>query len=158
METRALFWGYTIREDGQVTAENGHRVPARANNKGYPQVWLGERNNRSMYLVHRLVAHTFVPNPRPDIFDQVDHIDGKPLNSHKSNLRWVNRALNMLNLHKAKNAYYIKRWKKWLARVRRTVLGYYKTEEEAIERSRAYRAELFQKTYEEFLNSPTKTG
>ena len=47
--------------------------------------------------VHRLIAHLFVQNPRPDIFDRVDHIDRNKKNNDPTNLRWVNHRLNMIN-------------------------------------------------------------
>ena len=49
------------------------------------------------YYVHRLVAMLFCANPRPDIFTEVDHIDGDGLNNHYTNLRWLNRQLNVMN-------------------------------------------------------------
>jgi len=39
------------------------------------------------YLVHRLVAETFLP--KPDGTDIVDHIDGNRSNNDVDNLRWV---------------------------------------------------------------------
>ena len=47
--------------------------------------------------VHRLIGRVFVYNPRPDIFDRVDHIDRNTRNNDISNLRWVNQRLNMIN-------------------------------------------------------------
>lgn len=60
-------------------------------NKGYPMVSLDGKS----YLVHRLVAIAFVPNP--DNKPQVDHIDGNKLNADASNLRWVTSHENNSN-------------------------------------------------------------
>ncbi len=161
--TVPLFWGYTISDDGVVKYEGADRLMGTYNippyvvtpfiSKGdYPRVNLvnPRDGSRHKFLVHRLVAHAFCVNPRPDIFNQVDHIDGNPrYNNNKSNLRWVNRELNMINLTKAKNAYYSKRYKKWQAKVRGVKLGWFHTMEEAIARSRLYREELFTKRYAE---------
>ena len=46
---------------------------------------------------HRLVAQAFLTNPRPDIFDIVDHIDRNRANNHYTNLRYVDHQLNALN-------------------------------------------------------------
>lgn len=48
-------------------------------------------------LVHRLVAQTFIPNPCD--FKEVDHIDGNKDNNCVTNLRWVDRSLNMKNAY-----------------------------------------------------------
>ena len=53
--------------------------------------------NGKLWLMHRLVATLFVKNPRPDIFDWVDHIDRNPENNHWTNLRWVSAELNHMN-------------------------------------------------------------
>lgn len=47
------------------------------------------------YLVHRLVAETFIPNPHNK--PQVDHIDRNRANNNICNLRWVTSHENMLN-------------------------------------------------------------
>ena len=66
-------------------------------NGGYKRLIAYRNRNRTLLYVHRLVAELFVSNPRPDIFTEVDHIDGNPLNNKASNLRWVNRSGNMMN-------------------------------------------------------------
>lgn len=70
-------------------------------NKGYPMVSLDGKS----YLIHRLVAEAFVPNP--DNKPQVDHIDGNKLNADASNLRWATSAENNSNPNTSwKNAHY----------------------------------------------------
>lgn len=56
---------------------------------GYPSVLM--HNKR--YLIHRLVAMAFLPNPENK--PQVNHIDGDKLNNHVSNLEWATSLENI---------------------------------------------------------------
>lgn len=47
------------------------------------------------FLVHRLVALTFVDNPDPERLKFVNHKDGNKLNNKALNLEWVDRHENM---------------------------------------------------------------
>lgn len=62
---------------------------------GYPFVDLYKSHKRHEFVVHRLVAMAFVPNPnnRPE----VDHINTIRTDARACNLRWVNRSENNLN-------------------------------------------------------------
>lgn len=42
----------------------------------------------------RIIAKAFVPNPNPEEFILVDHVDGNRINDRPKNLRWTKQALN----------------------------------------------------------------
>lgn len=51
-----------------------------------------KNGKRKMFLVHRLVAQTFIPNPNN--YPCVDHIDRDRQNNNVSNLRWCSFKQN----------------------------------------------------------------
>ena len=51
-------------------------------------------NKRKTILIHREVAKMFVPNPSPQLYTEVNHIDENKLNNHYSNLEWCDRSYN----------------------------------------------------------------
>ena len=63
---------------------------------GYPTVSIPGR--RAMKLVHRIVAETFIENPRG--CREVDHINRDKLDNRVENLRWVTHEENQANLSK----------------------------------------------------------
>lgn len=61
-------------------------------NTGYAQVCLYANGTRKKFLVHRLVAGAFIPNP--DNLPQINHKDENRLNNHISNLEWCTPEYN----------------------------------------------------------------
>ena len=101
---------YSARYKVNVDLEDFHCTSAKNNefakvlpmkvsgNTNYLKFGRWNRGNGVMLFLHRIVADACVTNPRPDIFDVVDHIDGCTLHNDPSNLRWVNSHLNHNNL------------------------------------------------------------
>ena len=60
---------------------------------GYPFVTLYKNKIGKMFLVHRLVAETFIPNPNN--YKIVNHIDENPKNCNVNNLEWCTQSYNI---------------------------------------------------------------
>lgn len=67
--------------------KHGVILKQRVREDGRLAVNLNKDSVCTTFLVHRLVAKVFVPNP--DNKPQVDHIDTDFTNNHHTNLRWV---------------------------------------------------------------------
>ena len=144
---------YWASSDGYVT--NGRiRLKTYVINSGYHCLKLhGATGERKSFLLHRLVAETFLPNPENK--PEVNHIDGDKGNCSVSNLEWMTSSENKLHalstglkvynlptlgIKKGKGSKYRNvSWDKakqcWVASVRHNKKNYFqkqfKTEEEA---------------------------
>ena len=62
-------------------------------NSGYEAIKLRKEGVPTSFLLHRLVAEHFVPNPANK--PEVNHIDGNKGHNQSSNLEWVTRSENL---------------------------------------------------------------
>lgn len=70
-----------------------HRYLKPFDNGGYQRVVLIKDGVRKKFLLHRLVAEAFIPNPFDKPF--INHIDGNKANNSVSNLEWVTPKENV---------------------------------------------------------------
>lgn len=90
---------YRINEFGEVWNKEGKLLTQFETNNGYLRVKLSRGCKRGMYLVHRLVAEVFVPNP--ENHNIVHHKDGDRLNNRFDNLEWCTNSHNQKERYKA---------------------------------------------------------
>lgn len=76
---------------GRTRFSKGKIIKCHITRNGYINVILRKRN----FLVHRIVAKTFLPNPENKTV--VDHIDTVKSNNNVDNLRWVTTSENISN-------------------------------------------------------------
>lgn len=78
-------------------------VNVKPNASGYLQVNVPIRNITT--LVHRLVAETFLSNPKG--YTEIDHINRDKSDNSVENLRWVTHSENMRNstMHKVRSSW-----------------------------------------------------
>lgn len=86
---------YQVSSYGRVKSFIGKEkiIREQGNNAGYCQVTLCDGHDKKMFLVHRLVAETFIPNP--DNLPWVNHKDEIPHHNFVENLEWCTAKYNI---------------------------------------------------------------
>lgn len=82
-----------VRQHRGTQLKKGKVLSPAADRFGYLKCALSRNNKLHTFTVHRLVAITFIPNPKR--LKEVNHKDGNKANNHVSNLEWCNRLGNM---------------------------------------------------------------
>lgn len=81
------------KRNNKLSLCKGRLLRPVANNMGYLRVNLSKEGNTQPYLIHRLVAETFIPNP--DNLPEVNHKDETPKHNYVENLEWCSHIYNM---------------------------------------------------------------
>ena len=93
-----LYQASTLGRIKGLRKENDRLFKNKENSRGYFNIRLRDINNKRWgYLVHRLIALTFLPNPENKT--QINHIDGNKKNNHITNLEWVTPSENMIHCY-----------------------------------------------------------
>jgi len=95
--TQLLEGLYQILETGEITSLHtrnpGKLISKRVDRAGYYTVRLNKEGVTKTYLLHRLLALNFIPNPENKPF--VNHINGNKLDYRLCNLEWSTESENM---------------------------------------------------------------
>lgn len=88
---KSLGW-LRIRSRGRVSKRDDILLKQTVTHRGYRRVELNLKGQAQKFVVHRLVAIAFIPNPRNK--PEVNHIDGDKENNSLSNLEWCTSEEN----------------------------------------------------------------
>lgn len=89
---------YYVDKLGRIFNKNGHEMKQHESYNGYLRVKLSVGVKRGMYLVHRIVAETFIANPKQ--FPIVNHLDSNRSNNNVLNLEWTDNSGNQLQRYR----------------------------------------------------------
>lgn len=83
--------GYYVSKDGVVIGKKGFILKPGLSSNGYYTVSV----NGISICLHRLVAETYIPNPKNK--SQVNHIDSNRINNNINNLEWCTPKENQVH-------------------------------------------------------------
>ena len=96
MTTIENFENYIIFENGDIINIKSGRIKKPIIEKnGYKRITLHKNGIRKIFMVHRLLSLTFIPNPENKEF--IDHINRDRNDNRLENLRWATRLENNQN-------------------------------------------------------------
>lgn len=95
-------WSYEktspIGKNGGVVNRGGLILkPSQQGRTKHQRVMLFKNGKRKSYLIHRLVAQAFIPNP--ENLPLINHKDCDPTNNHISNLEWCTAKQNSIHAY-----------------------------------------------------------
>lgn len=89
---------YQVSNLGRVKSLNYNRQRIEKNLRiyvsedGYARIYLSKESKKKDYLLHRIVADAFVPNPHNK--SEINHINGVKSDNRAENLEWCSRSEN----------------------------------------------------------------
>lgn len=87
--------GFIKVRDKEGTRERPVLLKLTGNKGGYYRINLSKNGIKKSYLIHRLVAIAFIPNPEPDRFTDINHKDERKWNNAVDNLEWCTNNYNL---------------------------------------------------------------
>lgn len=98
-------FNYLINPNGEIISMKSNKKMSQVINshkKPYIRIGLMKNGKRYFFLVHRLVAETFIPNPQNKPY--VNHINEIKIDNRVSNLEWTTNKENIRHSYKKKIA------------------------------------------------------
>ena len=88
---------YAINIYGNIVNKKFNKLRKIDSSGNYDTIALCKNNKVKHFLVHRLLAQHFIPNPKNK--PEVNHVDGNKKNNNINNLEWCTRSENQKHSH-----------------------------------------------------------
>lgn len=82
----------------RVVSKKQDKILKCIHTKDYDHINLYKNGKQTQYLIHKIVAKTFIPNPKNK--PEINHIDGNKQNNNAENLEWCTRSENQIHAYK----------------------------------------------------------
>ena len=86
---------YYASKSGDIVGKQRRIMIGHIDRCGYKNVIFREGTSNKQYLMHRLIAETFIDKPEGKNF--INHKDGNKVNNSVDNLEWVTKSENTLH-------------------------------------------------------------
>ena len=98
------FPNYFITDRGKIISKKFKKpffMKTWRQKSGYENIKLCKNNITYHFLIHRLVAEAFIPNPLN--LPEINHKNGVPFDNRIENLEWCDRKTNLYQSYKTKS-------------------------------------------------------
>lgn len=86
---------FSVSEDSEIKFnKTGTILSPYTDRDGYKRVSNTDKDGKYYIAVHRAVAEVYVPNPNPEKFNIVNHLNGIKDDNRPSNLEWTDSSKN----------------------------------------------------------------
>jgi len=155
MEKLNNYEGYYINKNLEIFGKRGFKLTPCLKPTGYLQIRFKINDKQITKQLHRVIAEHFIPNPNPEEFIEIHHINHNRTDNRIENLCWISKTDNLRATQNIKGYWYDNNRKKYKTQIRidnkknPKFLGYFNTESEA----RAKYVEAYNKIMEKYNNT-----
>ena len=135
MEKLKNYEGYYINKDLEIFGKRGFKITPCLKPTDYLQIRFKINDKQITKQLHRVIAEHFIPNPNPNEFTEIHHINHIRNDNRIENLCWISKADNLRATQNRKGYWWNDKRKKYVAQIRINgkvkALGRFDTENEA---------------------------